>query len=175
MKKIINTRLVNRSIVFSLFTAMVFLFTACPYSSTVPIDQPLEKVDKKLMGKWVKSSDTESENPDYYEFEKLDANRYNLTHFEWSSNEEKYTETKYLTHSTTLGDHIFLNMQKDGEGEYYLHYLDFHEGDEFTLYEITDNIDEKFNTSAELKAFVTANMKHSFFYNKDEVRYLKQK
>jgi hypothetical protein len=43
-----------------------------------------------------------------------------------------------------------MNMQQDGQGDYYLHRIDL--GDkEFSLYEVTDNIDEKFNTSPELK------------------------
>lgn len=63
-------------------------------------------------------------------------------------------------------------MQQDGKGDYYLYRIDMGNG-EFTLFELTDNIDEKFNTSAELKAFVKKNMGLSFFYNKDEERYLK--
>jgi uncharacterized membrane protein YkgB len=43
------------------------------------------------------------------------------------------------------------------------------------LYELTDNIDEKFTESQKLKEFVKKNMHLSFFYNKDEKKYVKVK
>ena len=57
-------------------------------------------------------------------------------------------------------------------GKFYLHKVDLSD-DRFVLYEVTDNIDEKFDSSEKLKAFVKKHMHLSFFYNKDEVTYYK--
>lgn len=66
-----------------------------------------------------------------------------------------------------------MNMQKDGTGDYYLHKVVLKDK-AMTFIEVTENIDEKFNTSEELRAFITKYMKLSFFYTKEEVQYTKQ-
>ncbi len=159
---------------FSFFAAVIFVLTACPYQSQVPIDAPNKKVDKKVLGKWIKNSEIEKANPEYFQISAVDDYKYNIVKFEYQSNDSTYKETKYLTHFTYIDDYVFMNMQKDGEGDYYMHRLDMN-GDEFMLYEMTDNIDEKFTTSVDFKKFVTQNMKLSFFYNKDEVKYVRSK
>ncbi len=159
---------------YSLFAAIVFVLTACPYQSQVPLGQPNKKVDKNVLGKWVKNSDLDKENPEYFEISALDKLKYNIVKFEYQTNDSTYKDTKYVTHFTYIEDLVFMNMQKDGEGEYYMHRLDMN-GDEFMLYEITDNIDEKFTTPEEFNAFVKKHMKLSFFYNKDEVKYVRSK
>jgi len=159
---------------FSFFAAVIFVLTACPYQSQVPIDKPNKKVDKTVLGKWIKNSDTDNENPEYFEISAIDEFKYNIVKFEYQSSDSTYKETKYLTHFTYIEDFVFMNMQKDGEGDYYMHRID-KTGDEFMLYEITDNIDEKFTSSEEFESFVAKYMKLSFFYNKDEVKYVRSK
>ena len=44
-----------------------------------------------------------------------------------------------------------------------------------TVFEVTDNIDEKFDDSEDLKEFVSKYKDLSFFYNKDEETYLRGK
>jgi len=158
----------------SFFAVVIFVLTACPYQSQVPIAEANKKVDKKVLGKWLKNSDLEKDNPEYFEISALDKYKYNIVKFEYQSNDSTYKETKYITHFTYIEDYVFMNMQKDGEGDFYMHRLDM-KGDEFVLYEITDNIDEKFTTSEEFKEFVKKYMKLSFFYNKDEVKYVRSK
>ena len=160
--------------ILSFITTVIIFLTACPYQSTVPIDEPNIKTDKKIIGKWIKSSDISNENPNFYLIEELNEFKYKIINNEYNSSDSTYTKTVYLTHISKIDDLVFMNMQKDGTGDYYLHRIDIG-NNEFTLYEITDNIDEKFNTSKELKEFVKSNMKLSFFYNKDEVKYLREK
>jgi len=163
----------TKTILLTLFAAL-FILTGCPYQSVVPISEPNQKLDKKLMGKWIKESDLEAENPEFFEIRKNDNDKYKFTivKFEYQSSDSSYNETNYLTHLTKIEDNVFLNMQENGEGDYYLYKIDL-QGDKFVLYEITDNIDEKFNTSAELYDFVKKYMNLSFFYNKDEVTYVR--
>ncbi len=161
----------TKIILMSLISAMLIL-TACPYQSSVPISEANQKLDKKLMGKWIKESDMEAENPEYFEIQPVDKYKFNIVKFEYQTSDSTYKETKYLTHITKIDDNVFLNMQENGAGDYFLHKIDL-QGDKFILYEVTDNIDEKFNTSAELYDFVKKNMNLSFFYNKDETTYIR--
>ncbi len=161
----------TKIILMSLISAMLIL-TACPYQSSVPISEANQKLDKKLMGKWIKESDMEAENPEYFEIQPVDKFKFNIVKFEYQTSDSTYKETKYLTHITKIDNNVFLNMQENGAGDYFLYKIDL-QGDKFVLYEITDNIDEKFNTSAELYDFVKKNMNLSFFYNKDETTYIR--
>ena len=77
-------------------------------------------------------------------------------------------------HLTTVGTTIFMNMQKENDNNYYLHKMEI-DGDKITVFEVTDNIDEKFSSSEDLKAFVTKYKDLSFFYNKDEETYIRGK
>lgn len=153
-------------------TSFVILFSACPYASSVPIDNPSVKVDKNLLGKWLKASDQSAENPTFYEINQLDPYKYNIVKNEYNTYDSAYTKTAYVGHISKIDNILFLNMQQDGKGDYYLHRINVGES-EFTFIEVTDNIDEKFNTSEELKAFIKKYMNLSFFYNKDEERYTK--
>lgn len=57
---------------------------------------------------------------------------------------------------------------------YYLYKMDVSpSGSRITLSAVTENIDEVFTSSAELKAFIQKNMKHSFFFEKEEEVYLR--
>ena len=74
-----------------------------------------------------------------------------------------YSQYMYISHITYIEGTLFMNMQKDGTGDYYLHSVVL-EGKELTFIEVTENIDEKFNTSEELKAFIAKYMHLSFLY-----------
>lgn len=151
----------------------IFITTGCPYASKVPIDSPGAKTNPKLFGKWLKASDNAKENPEYFVISEIDPNKYSIVKFEYQSSDSTYKETKYVSHISQIEDISFLNMQKDGVGDYYLHKIDLG-NNEFTLFEVTDNIDEKFGSSDELRKFVQKHMRLSFFYNKDEIKYVKE-
>ncbi|OQY00291.1 MAG: hypothetical protein B6I20_09045 [Bacteroidetes bacterium 4572_117] len=159
---------------FSFFGIIIFVLTACPYQSAVPIDEAIVKVDNKVLGKWIKNSDLEKDNPEYFEISAIDKYKYSIVKFEYQSSDSTYKETKYITHFTNIEDYVFMNMQENGKDDYYLHRMDL-KGNEFSLYEVTDNIDEKFTDSKKLKKFIKKNMKLSFFYNKDETKYVRSK
>ncbi|MBL4657876.1 MAG: hypothetical protein JKX73_07730 [Flavobacteriales bacterium] len=159
--------------IFTGFAALFCLLIACPYTSTVPIDVPNVKVDKAMLGKWVKTSDLEAENPSFYEISKHDKLIYKITDNTYNTTDSTYGQEIYISHVTQIEGNTFMNMQKDGTGDYYLHKVVLG-GKVITFIEVTENIDEKFNTSAELKAFITKYMNLSFFYTKEEVQYTKK-
>jgi len=160
----------------SIFLPLLVLLTACPYESEVPITDANKAIGKTLLGKWYKDGEMEKENPEeYYEITADGANNYRIAKLEFNSEDDTYTEEIYVSHISALKapdgkSYKFLNMRKDDK--YYLHRIKLNE-ERFVLYEVTDNIDEKFDTNAELRAFVKQNMHLSFFYNKDEVTYYK--
>ena len=155
-----------------ILAVLVLLITACPYASMVPIDQPSVKVQKDLLGKWVKAGDQSKENLDFFVISQIGDSKYNIIKNEYNTYDSAYKETIYLSHISKIDNLSFMNMQQDGKGDYFLYKIDVGQG-EFALYELTDNIDEKFNTSPKLKAFIKKNMQLSFFYNKDEEKYIK--
>jgi len=153
---------------------LAILFTSCPYSSDVPIDEPSIKAERSMYGKWYKASEMESEHPAYYEFLDLDKFRYKLVNYTYSTTDSAYTTENYTAHFSKIDNLTFINLQKDGETTFLLYRLDMKGKDEFVLFEVTDNIDEKFTNSSELKEFMRKNMNLSFFYSKDEVVYKKK-
>ena len=83
-----------------------------------------------------------------------------------NTSDSTYKNETYISHLSKLTkegkSYQFINMKQ--EGGYYLHRIEI-TGDTFVLSEITDNIDEKFSNSEDLKAFVEDYMHLSFFYN----------
>jgi hypothetical protein len=66
-----------------------------------------------------------------------------------------------------------MNLVGSGSKEYLIHRIDLIPGG-FKLFEVTENIDEKFESTEEMRKFFIENMKSSFFYTKDEVTLLKK-
>jgi hypothetical protein len=150
---------------------LIFIMTACPYSSTVPIDNPTIKVSDRLLGKWTENSEF-NDNPDYFIFRIKDELRYILEEYAYDSEVETYTKNnEYVGHVTILGNMEFFNLWKEDEGKYYFYRLEYLNTDEFIMHEVTDNITEEFYNSNELKAFFNKNKDLSFFYNRDAKRY----
>lgn len=155
------------------FLPFVLFLTGCPYSADVPLDDAKEKINPAFIGKWVKASSSKEEHPKYYQVSKKDETKYLFEEFTWSSSSNKYNSDIYTGHSTTIGTTMFLNMEKDGK--YYFYKIELSaDKKSFKLYEVTDNIDEKFSTSKDLKAFFEKYKDLSFFYNKDEEKYEKE-
>lgn len=149
------------------------MFWGCPYSSTVLLGEPIELVKPELIGKWVVVDELSDENPSYYLVSEIDTVRYAVSHYQYSKENSDYTVDDYQFHTTQMGDIMFLNMMIDGNKDYTFYRLDLKRG-EATLFEVTDNIDEKFESSEKMKAFFMKNKNSSFFYNRDEVLLLKK-
>jgi hypothetical protein len=164
----------QKAIVSLALFGMVILLAGCPYSSSVPIDEGTVKVPGKLVGKWIKSSDKESENPTYFEIVQDDKTNATALKYEYSSNDSIYESTKYhLTFSDVSGE-IFMNVIEDGGSSYYLYKFNMDEtSGEVSTYEVTDYIKESFNSSNELKNFILKNKTASYFYTNTVDTYVK--
>ena len=154
---------------FALLVALSTLFMGCPYSTEVPIDNANIKIDQKLLGKWEsKSSSTET-----YNIHKADEYTYKITKLNSSSPTDTATYMAYLSEINGIR---FFNIWELAASTktYYLYKLELSgSGAKITMSPVTENIEEKFTTSADLKKFVQTNMGLSFFYSKDKEEYIR--
>jgi hypothetical protein len=165
--------MVRKSLFFLGLSASLILFWGCPYISDVPLSKPVEKVMPQLLGDWMPENEVANENPSYYTIATYDSVRYAIEHFQYSDESKEYTIKNYVGHTTYLDSYLFMNMMESGTKQYLMHRIDFTpEG--FKLFEVTDNIDEKFESSELMQVFFRKNMKLSFFYNKDEVSLIRK-
>jgi hypothetical protein len=143
--------------------SMCVLFSGCPYESEVPIDKPSVKINSKLLGKW----DDINNHGDKYEVSIKDEFTYSIEH---TSQKNKESE-KYLAYASIVNGTTFLNLWKiypdNASHSYSLFKMNMKTVDTVTVTEVTENIDEKFASSEELKKFITSNMKISYFYGKN--------
>ncbi len=154
---------------------MMAILAGCPYKSPVPITTPSFS-DEGIVGKWNEVSEYgESENPNFMEVITLEGFKYEVNENTYNTTDEKYDVKTFTAHLTEIDDVRFLNMEpSDDEGSYFLFKIEMNGAGSFTLFEVTDNIDEEFTTSEELYAFVKEHMHLSFFYNQDEKKYNKE-
>jgi virulence-associated protein VagC len=145
-----------------------FLFTGCPYSAEVAIDQPSVKIDEKLLGKWEGKSSS-----DYiYTVTKLDDKTYQFDKKSASSGDV----TTYNGFLSEVNGTRFINIYEVGSDvkTYYFYKVEITtSGAKTTLTPVTENIDEKFTSSTDLKDFFKKNMANSYFFDKEEDVYIK--
>lgn len=152
---------------FIAFSGLMMLLTACPYNSELPIDEPSVKIDDKMLGKW------EAKSSDYtYTVTKKDE-------FNYKFEKKGKTSTDVSTYTGFLSviDGVrFMNVYEDASTTktYYLYKIEQSgSGAKITLSPVTENIAEKFTTSAELKAYFKKYLALSFFYEKDKEEYFR--
>ena len=143
-------------------------FMGCPYSAEIAIDEPAVKIDEKLIGKWESKSSS-----DYsYTVTKSDANRYKIEKKSASSGDI----TEYIGFLSKIEGNMYMNVYEDGSTTktYYFYKIEITtSGAKCTMSPVTENITEKFTTSAEMKKFFMANQKNSYFFDKDQDVYIK--
>src|ERR1700756_1642236 len=130
------------------FAGLSMLLMAFPYNTQVPIDEATVKVDDKILGKW------EAKSADYiYTVTKKDDFNY-----KFEKKGKTSTDVSTYTGFLTIIDGVkFLNVYEDAATTktYYLYKIEQStSGAKITLMPVTENIDEKFATSAELKAYI---------------------
>ncbi len=145
-----------------------FVFMGCPYGAEVPIDDGKTKIEEKLLGKWESKSSSDYD----YIVSKKDDSTYKIEKKPRGDGDV----TVYLAFMSVIGTNRFLNVweEQNSTQTFYFYKMDISgSGAKLTLSPVTDNIKEKFETSAELKAFFEKNMNLSFFYSKDDEVYIR--
>ena len=164
---------------------LAFFIAGCFYTSKVPIDKPGTSWDNSLLGKWKTSKNSK----EYYQIYKgKGKSLYNVDHFKWDRKTKKsYKYESYIAHLSNINNAQFLNMKKVLRGGSakrktravrannmkYMFYRIHKKGGGFKADVVTANIDEKFTSSSKLKAFFAKHMGLSFFYNKQQVNFIR--
>lgn len=152
---------------------MLFLLTACPYTSEFALSEPNETIKKEYLGTWVQ--DQESKNPSYYVITRLTDKTYKFEEHEYNESEKEYSVRSFTGHFTKMGTVNFLNLKEADLEKYSFFKLELSASKmQMVIYEVTDNIDEKFSNANDLKTFFEKHKDLSFFYNRDEKRYYKK-
>ena len=158
----------NKLILSILACCSLFLW-GCPYESEVGIDSgPSVKIDARLLGTWKSKGSSD----DKFVCTKASDLTYKI--------EEVKKDGKNTIYSAFLSDvngTTFMNAKEQGDGlstNYYLYKVVVNSASSVTLVPVTENITEKFSSSAELKQFIEKNMGLSFFYDKSVDEYTKQ-
>lgn len=151
-----------------LFIGLGLVFAGCPYSSEVPIDMTASiPVDQTFIGKWEPTSSSDY----YYVVGDNGDNKYKITKKSISTGDE----TIYLAYESKIEGVSYLSIYEDGATEniYYFYRLTKKGNYRFMLEPVTENIDETFTTSAELKAFLQKHQNTSFLFDRDADEYVR--
>ncbi|MGE0637916.1 MAG: hypothetical protein AB7G44_04150 [Bacteroidia bacterium] len=152
----------------SVLAFAIILFSGCPYSAEVAIDQPSVKIDEKLLGTWESKSSS-----DYtYTVSKVDDKTYRFEKKTISSGDIIY----YKGFLSEIDGKRFMNIYEEGSvtNTYYFYKVEVSgSGAKTTLTPVTENITEMFTTSAALKDFFKKNMANSYFFDKDADEYIR--
>jgi hypothetical protein len=158
---------------FILLAFFAIVFMGCPYSSEVPIDEPSVKTDPKLIGKW---EDKNSSEYNYIISKSGDFN-YKICKRKIKAESTGTDTSTYMAYVSDVNGTRFLNLWEaySTSKSYSLYKLELNgSGSKLTLASVTENIDEKFTSSPELKKFIQMYMNLSFFYSKDEDVYIRE-
>jgi len=146
---------------------IMILLWGCPYKSVIPLGEAKEKIQKDLIGEFVVEEQMTTEHPSYYTLAAIDSLHYDVRNFEYNVNDSSYEVKSFTGHTTLIDTHLFMNLQEQGKKDYLLYRIQFR-GNGFTLYEVTENIDEQFTDAEKMREFFNKHKDLSFFYNKDE-------
>ncbi len=160
--------MIKKTALFALTFGMLILLWGCPYKSPVALGPAVEKVQSEYIGSWVSETDVVSTNPSYYVIAKYDSVRYSIEHSQYNDEEKGYSTKSYVAHTTSIDGFVFMHLVESGTEEFLLHRLVLTPSG-MTLFEVTDNIDEQFDSSEKMREFFKQNMRLSFFYNREEV------
>lgn len=163
----------KKLIQFALIAVFSFALMACPYETEVPIDQPSVKFPSNLLGKW----EPKSSNEEVLTIAKKTEYVVTISKSKKKPEADDKPE-QYEAYISEIDGVKFLNITEKNEyssgSKFYLYKMEVSaSSSRLTLSPVTENIDEKFSTSAELKAFIQKNMQHSFFYEKEDEVYLR--
>ncbi len=154
--------------------ALLTTLTGCPYETKTPLDaKPAVAVDASLLGRW-----EDREDKDYtYTVSKESAMLYKVVKAE--NKTPKEASDTYYAFASKVGNELFLNVYEGYQSEsdsktYKLYKLVQESKERLRLQEVSDGVDEQFETGAELRAFVAKYKDLSFFYGKSDKEMLRK-
>ncbi len=145
----------------SVILGLCILFCGCPYETTVPIDSATTKINTVILGNWKVLNETET-----YKITRQDDFTYAIE----AVNKDKKVE-HYLASPSDVNGTIFLNLWENKpdqtEKKYLIYKLELSDDNTLKISPVSENVREKFTSSAELKKFISENMKNSYLFEKE--------
>jgi hypothetical protein len=167
--KTIICLIMKNPILYILALPACFMLAACPYESAVPIDPPRIKINSAFLGTWQDPIDSTKD----YQVSEQSMFTYKIIEKIKDATESK----QYQAYISTVDETTFLNLWEDIPGEdspaYLLYKLEIRNANSVLLIEVTENIDEKFSSSDQLKSFIRSNMSNSYFFSKTETELIR--
>jgi hypothetical protein len=163
---------------FFLLIFCLFLCTACPYESKVPIDLPKVPTEQRFLGQWRLKSGSKN----YFTVRQQDRFRYKIEENAYNATTGEYEKRFYAGHLTYLKGVPFLQVRVLEGTEmtavappdsYYLYKIQGITSQEVELVLISEK-NPKFNSSIELKNYILRNLLNPDLYGKTE-RYVKER
>jgi len=158
-------------ILYILALPVCLFLAACPYESKVPVSNPGILINSALLGSWQEKADSNT----VYEVSDLNKYTYKILEKHKDNSEPKH----YLAFPSTVNGTTFINIWEDKAGEsnhtYLLYKLDVLNANSIMLIEVTENIDEQFSSSEQLKKYISTNMDNSYFFSKEETELVRVK
>ncbi|HMZ90685.1 MAG TPA: hypothetical protein PK511_06770, partial [Chitinophagales bacterium] len=158
----------KRSLYIVMFLITGILFAGCPYSAEIALDErPNIPVDKAMLGKWELRSSSD------YTYVITAKNDFVYSIMKKSTSDG--SETVYEGFLSDINGKKFLNIYETGSTTptYYFYLFTQTGNDRFKLDPVTDNIDETFTNSRDMRNYFAKNMDVSFFFDKDADEYLR--
>jgi len=159
----------KRIIYFQAIFTLCVMLCGCPYKSNVPIDEPTVKVIPDLLGVWEKRTDHNI----MYNVQEQDEYTYRIERTDKEKRETRY----YFAYASKVNQATFLNLREKqpdlNSPMWALYRMEISSSMAITLSEVSDNITEQFSTSEELKSFISANMKNSYFFKLDKLELIR--
>ncbi len=158
---------------------ILFICTACPYESPVPISKRGDIFLEELVGKWQR----QDENQNYYIVDALDKKTYKIVENAYNEESDSYDVSLYQGHINKINDSYFFNVTQYNPNEvsaasdeimitaqpsYYLYKIAINKDGSFIMHPLSNYIKEEFERSKDLEKFVTKHMHLSFFYGEPE-------
>lgn len=153
---------------FFLFAALIVFMTACPFEAPFPIDEPSIKYPVSMIGKWVEESELEEEVLTYYEITDVDGYSFSIEEYTYDEEEDSWSAEEYGGHLSEVGDYKFINVYDYLMETWYFYRFDWDDPNQFSLYAVTEYIDEDFDSSEEMKMFFEKYCDIGFFYQSAE-------
>ena len=119
-----------------------------------------------MVGKWATISEEFSETSSHYIISDIDGYSFKIEENTYDEEEDSWTTEEYSAHLSELSDYKFLNVYSDET--WYFYRMDWDDPDQFSLYPVTEYIDESFDSSEEMKIFFEKYCELSFFYQSAE-------
>ena len=137
---------------------------ACPFEAPFPIDEPSIKYSSSMIGKWAEESELENEAPSYFMISDVDSYSFKIEEFTYDGDNDSWSSSEYTAHLSGISNYKFINIYDASMETWYFYRMDWDDPDQFSLYAVTEYIDESFDSSAEMKIFFEKYCELSFLY-----------